>query len=853
MNQAGMRAAEERRRRHAAQAARLREADWPDWSLPPSESRPPYAAETDEAQQLASLAPTRRIAPAWERRATQIAAHHTAFDDDAWTEDTSQSAFDEAWDESLPSARTLITDPRLTLQSATLPSMPVVATHSAPTKPRMRRGLFAWVQRRWQRGPLARAMLLGGLTALLFGCCAPLAVIARAAYAASDGYHHLMQIDALVTQQGAAGLVNPANQAFLHDQLAAAHTDFVALGQMLAFTGPLENAQSTLHNLARLTQVAVDLTGGGQALLDVASATLGSLLADPFAPRATAALSPAALQAAHGRLMDAQAQLDDAAALAPTITADGLPGSFSANGKLSAILAKVGQAARLSRYFGQLLGVAPQLLGVDKPATYVLLAMDHSELRTGGGFIGNYGLLSVTSAHLQSTTLRDTYVLDAAYFARTGQQPPATYPWWPYHNGSAIYGWGLRDSNLSPDFPTNARTALGILHAVQDDPSLRAPTPPVGVLAITSAVLAQIITVGGGSLRLAEYPDHIITPENLDDTIHCFQLGACQAEQPHVPPGTPHSTDRKRFTAFLGQTLVDHVRHFSGSQLKAFMRDVFQDLSTKDLQVYLTPSQAEGVLLDAGLAGNIIAPTADTWFVTDTNIGGNKANAFVTQAEDDVVTLLPGGVAMHRLLIRTTYHRQGPLYEGSTGQTSYWEYRRVYIPTGAHIAGESGFVNGSGRHKLNATSTSDTHGYAMFGAALSIADGLDAGQCQPFPNTPASQPWDCAPQVRDTYIVWTTPHAWQRVGSRISYSLTIQRQPGSNVSISVHLDASHVTTDLTAAQLAAATRDPDLPSDALPTGFAATTDAAWNALLSHTPTLINGALAQNQTVQWTSN
>jgi hypothetical protein len=850
MDQPGMRAAAERRQRQAAQAARLRAAEWPDWSLPSGENLPSHGEPSDDELLPASLAPTRRIAPAWDRRAMQIAEHHTAFDDDAWSEHISEAAYDDVWDASAPNARTIITDPRLTLQSATLPSMPVVAAHRAPTQRRLRRGVFAWLARHWRRGPMARAMILGGLTAMLFACCAPLAVIARAAYAATDGYHHLMQIDALVTQQGAAGLVNPANQTFLHDQLAAAHADFVVLGQMLALTGPLETAQSSLHNLARLTQLAVDLTGGGQALLDVASATLGPLLADPFAPRATAALSPAALLAAHGRLMEAQAQLDDAAALAPTITTDGLPGSFSANGKLSMILAKVGQAARLARYFGQMLGVAPQLLGVGKPATYLLLAMDHSELRTGGGFIGNYGLLSVTNAHLQSAALQDTYVLDAAYFARTGQQPPAMYPWWPYHNGSAIYGWGLRDSNLSPDFPTNARTALGIVHAVQDEPTLRAPTPPVGVLAITSAVLAQIITVGGGSLRLSEYPDHIITPQNLDDTIHCFQLGACRAEQPVVPPGTSLSADRKRFTAFLGQTLVDRVRHFSGSQLKAFMKDVFQDLATKDLQVYLTPTQAEGVLLDAGLGGGIVSPTADTWFVTDTNIGGNKANAFVTQTEDDIVTLLPGGAALHRLLIRTTYHRQGPLYEGSTGQTSYWDYRRIYFPAGARFLDDGGFAGGSGRHALHATTASDTRGYAMFGAALSISDGLDMGQCQPFPHGPTSQPWDCAPQVRDTYLAWIAPHAWQRVGNRISYSLTIQRQPGSNVSVSVHLDASHIADGLSATQLAAATRDPDLPSAASATGFAATTNAAWNVLLAHTPTLTNGALTQNLMLQW---
>src|SRR5262249_34451039 len=160
------------------------------------------------------------------------------------------------------------------------------------------------------------------------------------------------------------------------------------------------------------------------------------------------------------------ATMRDAAAIAPTITDEGLPDALGPHGKLGKLLGRVGDIAQLAHAFSILLDDAPALLGVGTPSTYLLLAMDRSELRTGGGFIGNYGILTLQNAHLQQTHLQDTYVLDAAYFAKTGKEPPATYPWWPYHGASAEYGWGLRDSNLSPDFPTNARTALGILSAV---------------------------------------------------------------------------------------------------------------------------------------------------------------------------------------------------------------------------------------------------------------------------------------------------------------------------------------------------------------------------------------------------
>jgi len=424
-----------------------------------------------------------------------------------------------------------------------------------------------------------------------------------------------------------------------------------------------------------------------------------------------------------------------------------------------------------------------------------------------------------------------------------------TYPWWPYRYGSAIYGWGLRDSNLSPDFPTNARAALRILNAVQGDPQLRDPYPVRGVIAITSVVMGQIIAITGGSLRLPEYPDHVITPANLDDTIHCFQLGACRDETPFTRPGMAQSADRKHFTAILGQALVDRVRHLPGSQLKAFMKQVFQDLSTKDIQLYFTDARAESVLQDARLGGGIAPGSGDTFFVTDTNIGGNKANAYVTQREADLVTLLPDGSALHRLLIRTIYQRRGPLYEGSTGQTSYWEYRRLYFPAHARYLGSAGVAGGSGRHKLNATTASDTAGYAMTGAALSIDDGSQLNQCQPLPGAPATQLWNCAPQVRDEFFYWITPRAWQKgPDGKIHYTLLVQRQAGSMVMLSVRLDARAIAGRMPL--LADIVQDYDIPSAASPNGYAGQTTAAWTALNAGAKLLYDGPLNQDVTLTW---
>lgn len=821
---------ERRWRARAAQDARLRAAEWlatDDWEDPedrpgPSSSYP----SVPDAWRDASRVPTRRNASAWEYRARQIAARHTT---------EVPVAFD------IPS------------KTAALPPRPPQPPPSLPRPRRKRRQsrLRRWLVARWQAGPASRAILLAVLTALLFVCCAPGIVLVRTGLAASDGYQHLMKINALIAQEGVAALINPANQTFLQSQLAAAHADFVTLDQTLSHGRPLVQLSGGGRNIARLARLAVDLTSAGQALLAVVNSTLAPLLSNPFANHAGAALSAATLAQAHAQLATAQAQLNEAASIAPTITGEGLPSSLGPGGKLGPLLAQVGNAARISQYFGVMLDDAPSLLGVGTPATYLLLAMDRSELRTGGGFIGNYGILTVTGAHLQQTQMQDTYVLDAAYFARYHQEPPPAYPWWPYRYASTTYGWGMRDSNLSPDFPTNARAALHVVMAMQSDPQLRDPFPLVGTVAITSVVMAQIIAVGGGSLKLPEFPTHIITPQNLDDTIHCFQLGACRNEVPVLQSTDGTSTDRKRFTAFLGQTLVDRVRHFNGAQLKALMKLVFGDIASKDIQIYFTEPRAEAALVAARLGSDVPAQASDALFVTDTNIGGNKANAYVTQQEEDLVTLLPDGSALHHLLIHTSYRRQGPLYEGSTGQTSYWDYRRVYYPATATLLGAVGFANGSGRHELNETTTSDVSGRKMLGAALTIDDGSNLGECKPLPGGSIWQPWNCAAQPRDTYLYWVTPHAWSWQQGQAVYHLLVQRQAGSTVTLQVRIDASQLHVRLPAPLDARRiVQSYDLLSAQSPTGFAGQPNGVWSAFASRCIPIFNGPLSQDADLAW---
>src|SRR5262249_7163033 len=116
------------------------------------------------------------------------------------------------------------------------------------------------------------------------------------------------------------------------------------------------------------------------------------------------------------------------------------------------------------------------LLGVVTPASYLLEVMDSTELRPAGGFIGNYGLLTLKGGRLGAVQVQDVDLLDAPFKYGAKRIPvPAVYGWF----AQLIDHWAFRDSNLDADFPTAAR------YGEQLYQQEGGTTPVQGVVAIT--------------------------------------------------------------------------------------------------------------------------------------------------------------------------------------------------------------------------------------------------------------------------------------------------------------------------------------------------------------------------------
>lgn len=327
---------------------------------------------------------------------------------------------------------------------------------------------------------------------------------------------------------------------------------------------------------------------------------------------------------------------------------------------------------------GQLLPVASTLLGIGTPANYLVEVLDSTELRPGGGFIGNYGIATLIGGRLTSARITDVDLLDKPYeFAGHVIPYPAAYTWFDLAPGS----WSFRDSNLDADFPTVAR------YGEQTYRQEGGNVPVQGVIAISPALIEHALSITG-PIAVPEYQE-IITAQNLITRIHYRQLGGrtAGAGSELIPSPDGHSSERKRFTELLGEHFLARVRQLPSSDLSKFLLLMIDAVRSKDLQVYFNSSVAENVLHRFGLDAAIQSPAGDSLFVVDANISPNKANSFIVNTLDDQVTIDSQGNVLHHTTLQYAWTIAGQNY----GNPLYRDYVHVYVPPGSTLLAQSGW------------------------------------------------------------------------------------------------------------------------------------------------------------------
>lgn len=337
--------------------------------------------------------------------------------------------------------------------------------------------------------------------------------------------------------------------------------------------------------------------------------------------------------------------------------------------KIRENISKLNQGALSAYEFSKLY---PALVHNPAPRTYLILLQNNTELRPGGGFIGNYGLVEFEAGKLQNFTFDDIYTID-------GQLKEEVEPPVQLKEKLGIERFYLRDSNWNLDFNLNSQTA-------RDFFKKETGREVDGVIALDLSFMQKLLEKIG-PIKVDDYQEEI-TAQNL------FERGEYYSEVGFFPG----STQKKDFFGALARKIISGMISSlsNASETKsttwfAFLETALENLETKHFQVSFDDPIISSYLKTKDW-DNVLPPllfdptfdqteTRDFIALSEANVGANKVNRFLDRELNYEMTIGRDADLFGNLKI--TYRNNSQAETWPAGK--YVNYLRLYLPQEAEL------------------------------------------------------------------------------------------------------------------------------------------------------------------------
>lgn len=305
----------------------------------------------------------------------------------------------------------------------------------------------------------------------------------------------------------------------------------------------------------------------------------------------------------------------------------------------------------------------PDITKDDREKTYLILFQNNTELRPGGGFIGSFGILKTKGQKVTFIDTHDTNIVDNRIVSNI--EPP--YPMGKMLN---IKNWELRDSNWSPDFPTNAQKAEEFYHMEQGTEQFD------GVVAVSTEVLESFLKITG-PVTIEGYPGEY----NSENAVIKLEY---QVERGYIEQGIDKG-ERKYVMKKLAKVLIDKAQSLSFSEQKQLIETIETHLNNRDITIYFKDQTLQERMQYLGWSGEVLTASGDYLMMVDANLAALKSDQFMQRSFDYTVDFTKEKPQAN---LKITYEHTAKEKDWMT--TDYNSYLRVYVPEGSWLQQASG-------------------------------------------------------------------------------------------------------------------------------------------------------------------
>jgi hypothetical protein len=336
-------------------------------------------------------------------------------------------------------------------------------------------------------------------------------------------------------------------------------------------------------------------------------------------------------------------------------------------------------------------------LGMNGKRKYLILFLNNTELRPGGGFIGSYGVVSVENGRPTILKVEGTESLDNAA-ASIGIEPYA-----PLAKYLGIKKMQLRDSNWSPDFPTNAKLAMQMY---RNEGGVNS-TELDGIVAVTPTLFEEILKITGP----IKVGDIEFTSENFTEKLEY------EVEYGYKNRGKDFS-ERKNLLGELSKAMLPRLIATSFTHWKDYLQLVPRMLKEKQMILYSIYEDERNFLSEQSWDGSFLPAKNDYLLWADANLGSLKTDVAIQRSLN--YSISPSGTDRLVAVASMRYNHTG----GFTWRTTrYRDYVRIFVPRGSKLIGVQGVAEGSTVSKKLQADEGDEGSYHWFGTFISVEPG----------------------------------------------------------------------------------------------------------------------------------
>lgn len=309
-----------------------------------------------------------------------------------------------------------------------------------------------------------------------------------------------------------------------------------------------------------------------------------------------------------------------------------------------------------ARLIKPLLPFTNYLLGLEKPTSYLVLLGNDAEMRANGGFVGSYAKVNLSYPKID-LSFQDIYVPNGQL---KGYVAPPTPVQEAFQHGS----WELANADWEPDFPTSATSIRWFLEKGNE-------ISPDNLVLLNLTTIKKIVDIIG-SFDVPEYSANI-TPDNL----YLFLQGKAELNF------FPGSTQKKDALTAVGSALYQKFQTLPFTQKIKIAQVIYQDLKNQNVFVNSTNQAFQSYLESQNYAGRLSSASPDTYLLVETNLGANKANAFVSRETSHTISFQDSQTT-HQITLKLTNsspesNPNPPYHYGG----NYIAFLRFFVPPNA--------------------------------------------------------------------------------------------------------------------------------------------------------------------------